>query len=211
MAAIKRIGNLVAFLETGIIQVGDGADYLELAADGGLTLHGTARVKRHISIVAARWVKHGFVDPDTGTEGVFTTVDFDKAAAESVHYVVNVPYRWALAADITAHVLWLHDAAALNAARFVRWGIEYIPIAAGETVAGSTVTVYQNSVGGHDADEGKKITTTFSTAIPGSGLAVHDSLGIRFFRDAINDDLNMDARMLEVHFEFTMDRLGEDM
>ena len=195
------------------IAIGDGGttNYANFAADGELTLFGTARVNRHVDLPAAVLTGPAATLPALDIEGVFVTYDFSKTTEQSLYYTHNVPCRWALTTDVEVHFFWLLDANAADAAKFVRWGVQYKPIADGEAVAGAGTTFTQDvaslDVGNYTA--GTLIETTLTTKILGSALAVHDQVGMRFYRDSTNDDYNNDARLVMVHLEFLMDKLGQ--
>jgi len=190
-------------------KIGDGTNYTQFAADGEMTLHGTARVLRHIYIRSDTFKKvTGGSPPEDTLEGYFATVDFDDSSLEQVYYTLNVPSRWAVGTDIAITVIWMHDANAPDAAKFVRWGLDYRAVAVGEAVAGAVTTITQDQAA-LDANQGLRIDTAFATGILGANLATHDQVGIRFYRDAPNDDYVGDARLIGVHFVFTLDKLGE--
>jgi len=171
---------------------------------------GNARVYRHFHVPSSSFVKQGNQDPDFSFEGLFSTADFDDTAMQELYYTLNVPYRWSVGTDVIAHIFWLHDANAADAAKFVRWGIEYRCCAAGEAVAGGdgNNTVDQASL---NANQGLLISTNFGTAIPAADMAAHDQVGVRFYRDATNDDYVGDARLVAIHFEFVKDKLGQPL
>lgn len=178
------------------------------AIDVPITLGTGAKINRHVDLNAPSFEKPAANYPGSTFEGIFATRDFDKTTQQSMYFTINIPHRWKSASDIVAHIFWVHDTNAADAAKFVRWGLEYKAIKAGEAVtgAGTSITKDQASL---NATEGKLINTIFTTKILGSNLETHDQLAIRVYRDAANDDLNMDARIIMVHLEFQMDKLGE--
>lgn len=193
----------------GLAQVGDAVNKFTVAADGELALAGTARVHRHHYVHAEMFKKVvGGSPPGDSLEGMFGTLDFDDAAMEQVYATLNIPYRWAVGTDIEAHAVWLIDANAADAGKFVRWGIEYRAVAIGEAVAGATVSITEDQAGLNNI-QGKRIDTVFGTKILGTNLATHDQLGLRAYRDATNDDYPDDARLIGLHVIFTMDKLGK--
>ena len=194
--------------EAGALFAGTAADYSAFSPSGSLTMAGHARVARHWYVPAGAFVKQGAADPDQGWEGLYETQDFAAAIEQSLYYDINVPYRWADATDIHAHVFWLHDANAADAAKFVRWGVAYKSVAAGEALVGAGVSITQDQAN-LDASQGLLLLTSFVAPIPAAALAAHGQLGIRFYRDATADDMPGDARLIEVHFEFIMDKLGK--
>ena len=194
----------------GALFVGAEGDYSTFDPCGHLTMVGNARIYRHFEIHAPSFTKLGNVDPDFSWEGLYRTADFDAAAMQELYYTVNIPHRWSVGTDISCHVYWLHDANAADAAKFVRWGVEYKCTAIGEALVGGDGSVTQPQAD-LNTNAGLLIETNFGVVIPAAQLAVHDQIGIRFYRDATTDDMPGDARMIAVHFEFTMDKLGEHL
>ena len=194
---------------SGALFIGAEGDYSTFCPCGSLSMVGNARVYRHLVVPAGAFVKQGVADPDQGWEGLYETQDFDDAIEQSLYYDVNIPYRWSAGTDITVHVLWLHDTNAADAGKFVRWGVEYRSCAEGEAWAGGDGSVTADQAG-LNANQGLRINTDIPV-IPAADLAIHDQLGFRFYRDATNDDYVGDARLVEVHLEFVMERLGEHL
>jgi len=198
---------------TGSLKIGDATNYMEVKIDGELRLHGTARIKRHLYIWAPAFKKLGNVDPDAGWEGLFSTFDFDKTAEQEIYFTINVPYRWDDTTDVNFHILWEHETNQADDTKKVVWGIEYIAIAEGEVLDGATSTTTEASAGSHNVDAGKRVDTEFTTGIPYAGLADHDQIGLRIYRDATSgdDDLDEDAKMMGIHVEFTENKLGQEL
>lgn len=190
----------------GKMYCGDVDNFFQVDADGEITLHGTGRVLRHWIIDPERFKMPAANFPAEGFEGIFPTLDFDKATNESAYVPEHVPYRLAVGTKVVIMVDWLFDAAD---AGVVVWGIKYRIITPGDTIAGATTDITKASAGGHT--EGKLLRTTFVAEIDVSGANPDDNIGIQFFRDADNlaDTLNQDARILNVHFHFIQDKLGE--
>ena len=171
-----------------------------------ITLGTGAEVTRHL-LMEPRKFKLPAVDyPGESFEGIFPTLDFDKTTDESAYCEIIVPHRWKSGSDVEVVVDWLFDAADNGA---VVWGVEYLSIGSGDIVAGGTTTITKTSAGSHT--EAVLVRTTFALKILGSALGYEKKLGIRFYRDANNaaDTLGQDARLLAVHFHFTMDKFGK--
>jgi len=144
--------------------------------------------------------------PSETFEGLFYSLDFDASTEESSYAQEIIPFRWAVGTNIKIEINWFHDTADNGK---VVWGVEYKAIKKGEAITGSGTTITQTSAGNHTAD--KLITTIFDTSVLGSNLEQGDLFAVRVFRDAAdaNDTLAEDARLLQVHFHFTMDKLGK--
>lgn len=188
------------------IWLGDDVNALEIRPDGEIILHGTARVTRHYLIDPKRFKMPAANFPAESFEGLFYTLDFDKNTEESAYCQEHIPFRWAEDTDIEVVVDWLHDS--VDDGKVV-WGIEYKSIGSGEVVVGAGTEITQVSAGSHVA--GKLVRTVFTTKILGSALAEEDCLAFRLFRKAADgeDTLNEDARVINIHFHFTQDKLGQ--
>ncbi|MHA1289569.1 MAG: hypothetical protein ACTSPB_19455 [Candidatus Thorarchaeota archaeon] len=186
--------------------IGGEEDYASFNQDGQLLLHGKARVKRHIIADPKRFKIPATNYPGESYEGLFYTLDFDKNTEESAYLVEHIPYRWDSSTDMEVMVSWFHDSADSGA---VVWGLEYISIKAGETVAGSGTAITQASGGNHDPNI--EIRTVFTEKLLHSNLDPDDDIAIRFFRKSgdSSDTLNEDARMVNVHIVYIENILGK--
>ena len=196
--------------EAGALFIGAEGDYSTFCPCGYLSMVGNARIYRHYYVGAPTFTKLGNVDPDFSWEGLYNTADFDAAAMQELYWTFNIPYRWSVGTDVFVHVFWLHDANAADAGKFVRWGVEYKCTAVGEALVGGDGSATQDQAD-LNTDAGLLIQTDFGVVIPAAQLATHDQIGLRFYRDATQDDMPGDARMVAVHFEFVMDKLGEHL
>jgi len=166
----------------------------------------TGTVTRHLVLDPKRFKLPATNYPSEAFEGLFYSLDFDASTEESSYAQEIIPFRWAVGTDIEVEIDWFHDTADNGK---VVWGVEYKTIKEGETVTDSGTTITQTSAGNHTAD--KLINTIFDTHILGSSLEQGDLFAVRLFRDATdaNDTLAEDARLLQVHFHFTTDKLGK--
>lgn len=208
---ILIIPELIAKKWLSALSIGDATNKAEIKADGEINLHGTARVNRHLLIDPKRFKMPAANFPGESFEDLFYTLDFDDSAEESANCQEHIPWRWDSTTDIEVIIDWLHDANAATDALKVLWGVEYKSITAGEAVAGAGTEITQLSAGNHNVDEGLLVRTTFTAKILGSNLAYGDVLGMRVFRKAADgtDTLVGDARLVNVHFHFVMNKLGE--
>ena len=190
-------------LITGLWRFGDENNYSIFNKFGLLNMIGTARIEKHIRVAAAEW-KKGLTAPEEKWEGVFSTLDFSNVLEESAHFTLIVPYSLASGTTIEIEINWLHNS---EDAGKVVWGLEYIFLDCDETVKGTTTKITQASTGSHT--EGELICTTAKTKL--TGVIAEELLGLRIYRDIDdeNDTLGEDARMVEVHFHYTSDKLGE--
>jgi len=184
------------------LNVGSANNYTEIKDDGEINLHGTARVRRHIRIAAPSW-KKGVEAPTDNQVGVFPTLAFDSSADDSAYYDLIVPFRMAAGSTIDVTVDWCYTGAQDDGT--VCWGLEYLTCPSGSVVDGTTTTITETSPVGQMT--GRMIRTTFTAGI--TGTTAHDALGLRLYRDVSEDTLATDAELIEVHFSFLIDKLGE--
>lgn len=188
---------------------GDGGNinYIEFSSLGTLTMHGNARVIRHIVIGAASW-KLGDTAPTQTYENIFPTISFQDAQTDVVHYTIHVPYQWDDTTDMTVEMHWQHET--VNAGK-VRWRLKYIGVKEDEDPAGAGTLITQLSAGNHDPD--KMIYTTFDTKLLAANLERMDDLGLMLYRsgDHADDTLTEDAELIAMHIHYTMNRLDEPL
>lgn len=190
------------FVLNKAIKIGDSTNYTEIKDDGEINLHGTARVNRHVRVAAPSW-KKGATAPIDNQVGIFPTLAFDNSSDDSVYYDLIIPFRMAAGAEIGVTIDWCYTGAQDNGT--VCWGMEYLTCPSGSVIDGSTTTITETSPVNQMA--GRLIRTEFTTGI--TGAVAHDALGIRLYRDVSEDTLNTDAELIEAHFEFLTDKLGE--
>ena len=181
----------------------DNTNYVSFATDGEMSLTGIARVERHLRVGAESWQK-GVSAPTEGFEGVFATLDFDDTADDEAYYTLIVPHRWDSTVDIEFAVDWFYDGTQDDGT--VCWNLEYKGIKAGEAVTGAGTIITQTTAGSHTT--GQMVRTTFTAKILASNLEAGDTLGLRLFRDISEDTLGTNARLINTHFHFVMNKLG---
>jgi hypothetical protein len=193
-------------VESGQAQFGDDTNFTDFAADGSLTLHGTARVNKHIKIAMAG-VKRGATAPTEAVIGNYNVLQFaGGGTTDEVYTTFHVPEDWDNSTDIKVHVHW----APVNAnAGSVVWQMNYVSLAsnAGELISaggtGLTVTDPTNST----QDE---LLESPDMIIVKENIAAEDMLGIRLFRDPNDGDdtYGSAASMVWIEFEYTANKLG---
>jgi len=186
---------------SGITKFGDKTtNYAQFATDGKLTLFGTAMVKKLITLTAQDWhassLSHNLV-------GTVNTYAFISGADKELYYNLCCPDDMKAGEDMTLTVDWVYTGAQDNGT--VSWNLEYINIATGETVAGTTATITETTAGTHPT--GKLIKTTFTSKL--EYAVARDIIGLRLYRDVSEDTLGVDAEMVATHFEYTANKLGK--
>ncbi len=155
-----------------------------------------------MGIAAPEWGLGG-VAPDPNFVGIVPTLAFDKLSDDFVHYSLLTPYRLKAGSIITVRVDWCYTGGQDNGT--VCWNLEYNNLAIGDAVDGTTTNISKVSAGTHPT--GTKVRTVLTTGI--TGTVARGVIGLKLSRDISEDTLDTDAEMIQVHFEFVMDKLGQ--
>ena len=193
--------NRIKISDVGVVDIGGATHYTSFTAAGIISLHGNARVYRHIRVGAGSW-KLGASGPTAAMLSVFPALYFDDASDDEVHYEIIAPFRMEAGSTINVIIDWCHQTALDTGT--VTWKLEFNCVALGENVAGATTTIAATSAASV-VDELQR--TTLVTGI--TGAVAHDIIGMRLYRDVGTGTLTGDAILLDVHFEVLMDKLGE--
>jgi hypothetical protein len=200
---------------------GDGTNYAMFAADGKLTLTGTARVWKSVDINPQLVKLPGANPPAEDTIDGFGFHRYDRATEESVYITWIVPSDFCAGdASVRGFYGFVVDHAPVSpaAAENVRMGFEYKKIAEGEVFDFSTGT----SSGYIDetiaADETAYIVHLTSTGTcTTTGWQPKDKILFRFYRDAtaVEDTYDNEASAADndvwvkaYHLEYLSDKLG---
>lgn len=151
--------------------------------------------------------------PAEGTEDGFPTLDFDDGTDESVFIMFHLPHTYADGGQIHMHVDAFVDTAPTNPENAV-WALEYKKQSHEDNFDFSTGTSTVNCT--HPVPTGspgndKKIQESDQLVLNTTGFIAHDIILMRLFRDANNpvDDFTGDVRLMHIHIEFLIDKLGE--
>ena len=209
--------------KAGGVRIGEGvsgtSDYADFAADGELTLAGTARVWRDMVLVPSVVKLPGTNPPSAEAYDNFSFHRYDKATEESVYYTWAVPHDFAVGdASLKGHYAFIisHPPVAggnLN----VRMGFEYKKISEGDVfsfTSGTTSGYIDETI-----VEGETAWTLHITAdgtCTTTGWATDDIILFRFFRkaadaaDTYDDDgpLDNDVWVKNYHLAYLSDKLG---
>lgn len=206
----KRVGIGTSSPDTKLQVVGDSkfgddnTNYLALANDGEVILHGTARITDHFNISAGA-LKPGSSSPTAGFSGNFPHLSFSNVSNQEAHFQMIIPHKWDDTEDIEICLVWYYAGAQDNGT--VKWDFSYTSVKAGEdpTAAGTTIT--ETTAGNHTT--GQVIRTCFTTKVLASNLETEDDLGFKITRDQANDTLGTPAILLSVHIHYIKNKLGE--
>ena len=202
---ITTTGNVSA----NTADFGDGGttNYTAFAADGELTLNGTARVTNEIQI-KAEGLKLGATAPTQAVIGNYSVLQFAGAGTtDTVYTSFHVPDEWALGTDLTVHIHW----APVNAnAGNVKWQMTWDATAsnANELISDAGTSTFVIDATQTLQDE---LLESDSMTISGASLAREDTIGIRLFRDPTDGDdtYASAASFVIMEIQYIMSRLGD--
>ena len=201
-------GKVSVVADTGIY-IGDGGttNYAQFAADGELTLAGTARVKQEFALGA-----ESFAPGSTGADSVvlnnYSGWSFD--IGDDMIMSFEVPYDCDVSEDLKVEVYWYINEA-YGAGAQVKWQIVYACCPADGTEAidapthSDTVTYADKNI-----PATAKFLTDNSALIPAASVAQDDLISINLERIAADGtDPTADPVVVRVEIEYTKNKLGE--
>ena len=195
----------------GTATAGDGGttNYAQFAADGELTLAGTARVKKSV-IIPVQDLSVGGTAPDQTILNNFLGYSYD-IGDDSV-FTTELPPDWASGTDVDIKVDWyINEAYATNNGE-VRWQAAWsaVPHDASEAVDSPTHSGTDNSGDVNIPATAKTLTETVVETISGASLSSKDEIGITLSRVAIGGgtDPAADPVVINVYLNYTADKLG---
>lgn len=197
------------FKVNAISKLGDGGttNYAQFAADGELTLAGTARVTREIVVGAGLFHKGSSAPDDVILSNGLHVLAFDKTTVQHAHYNTIIPPDFASGTTLSIQIDWAFDTAEAN--HYQTWVVEYLLVADGEDPSGAITRTFQKSVistGNND----KQLHMTFGTGI--TGAVADETLLLTIYRDSDatydTDDLNQDSWLFAFHLHYIADKLG---
>jgi len=196
-AIYKRFMELIQRLSTRLDHVyhllfdgwpveNDGVNYIEIASNGFLTMHGDARVLFPIKVFTAAELQRGLAPPDSGVLGNFSfeeyTIDDDSILNTAI---------WDSrenSTDILVYIRWGIDEAYATNSGEIQWQIEWstVPDDSSEPLDSP---IHSGTVQSGDLNipaTAKTILETILT-IPGDDITNGDELGISLSRIDIDD------------------------
>jgi hypothetical protein len=191
----------------GTADFGDATNYTTFADDGYQTMAGTARVKKTKPLGAGASLP-GATAPANAVVGITPVLQFSQnPPVESSYFVGKVPDDWEAGTNVTVHIHW---APATAAAGDVRWELELTSLASD---ANEVLTAAATTGGVTDSTQTlqdellKTATITFS----GSVFSADDVISLRLYRDTASelDTYEAAANFVNLHFEYTANKLGE--
>jgi hypothetical protein len=199
------VGN-IAFIPVTATTVGDGGttNYAQFAADGELTLAGTARVTKSIDIENANLGK-GASAPTEVVVGNFAVWEF--GVNDDAVFDIVIPHDIAAGTDMTLNVVWQINEIGGDE---VQWQIDYesIPADSSQAIGGAGTQVKSGDV---VVPGTLRYLTETPMTIASANIAANEHCGIKLKRIAIDDGVapGNEPGVVDVHIEYTSDKLGE--
>lgn len=192
-----------------VLKHGDGTNYTQIAADGTITLFGTAMVEKYLVIGVGELRKGGGV-PDEGVIGTFPVLLFDDAATEGTHYTLHLPVDWVDGTDLNLAIYWCPTTD--DSGKQVSWEIDWEARAHAVGAAGEILGAGSANIPIHDdtyAGANNAQETGYAT-ISGGSLAADDSIGLFIYRDHDDgDNYGQDVALIHIEVKYISDRWGE--
>lgn len=185
----------------------DAGNEALFAADGELTLAGTARVKKAIDMSAASF-EVGNTAPSSADVGNYAVWEYTVGDDSVITF--ELPHDWATGTDLSVKIDW--SCAEGNASDMVKWKATWTATGHGNdedlSVAGTAMEPGDTAC---PATAHYLKRTTVGT-ISGASLAAEDEIGLKIEREAATGtDPAADPYITHMYIEYTADKLGEAM
>ncbi len=193
----------------------NGTNYMAIADDGSVTLHGTATTFNDIVINPSIARNNGTNVP---LWGLFSTSDiytwmFEDAKLEEVTFTVQLPHNYMEGSNLYPHIHWapMTDAGTSR----VRWTMDYQWVNLNGVFTGSTTSTVSNYLLYNESSPTQSLANRQCTLTPlgtisGTGKTISSLLVCRVYRDGAgaNDNLGDKAALLSIDFHYEIDSFG---
>ena len=195
-----------------IHQFGDGikigysdTNYVAFAGDGEITMHGTARVRKHMIIPVSSVRVPGAAAPGIAIIGNFAVLQFaGVGASEQVNFSFEIPDDYSVGSNLLVHIHW---APTNTDAGGVVWQLTTAALASGtgELISAAGTTAFVIDAASTIQDE-----LLVSDDMSVSGVVAEDVLGCTLFRDPAHgsDTYGSDASLVFIEVSYLVDKLG---
>ncbi len=197
---------------TGANTFGDGGvtNYAAIAADGEITLFGTARVIKHIEFDNADFGK-GATVPAQVILGSFNGWEYDISDDSHLNFIL--PHDYAAGTDIEVHVRWYCGEDRVTNSGEVQWRCAWaaLPSDSSETIDSPTHSGTNDTADIDIPTSANVLTESVLVIIPGTDLMHDDSIGLDIERVALTAGSNPTQKptIINVHIEYLSDKLGD--
>jgi hypothetical protein len=189
---VDNAGALTTRLQIygALTRIGDASNYTQFAADGTLTLAGTAKYERHIQIPA----KSDGTVANQPTPVDFFTVGGNQYATTGAKYgycQFEVPDDWD-GTNMFFEIDWFPDSGAMSGTDTVEWTVEYRAIAEGELINnGTSVTLTSTDSADYSQYQTKHARVTLAFNNANQPLTIQDHVFVKISRNtAVANDFS---------------------
>jgi len=185
------------------LSANDVTNYTQFAADGIMTMAGTARVYKNLFIRPGA-VRGVGSNPATETANAagFTILEFADANDNYARFNINVPSDMDLTADAEIRVTW----SVPNTSANMTWGYGYSIAGENEDTEAAATTGNSGAVASSGTADGK--TTDVLFTISGNTLANGDLIQVYFYRDVSEDSYGNPVDVHGVAMKYVANKLG---
>ena len=191
----------------GSLSTGDATNKAVFAADGEMSLHGTARVKKEFTVPLSNF-SPGASGPTPALQGIFPSQEF--TIGDDMHTSFEVPTDCDTSEDIEIEVYWGIDEDYATNSGEVRWQADWRAVAVGENVTsgGSSGTV---DFGDVNIPAAAHTLVKTEGVIPAASLSQDDLVALNGMRSALVAGSNPSAEpyIVMVNIEYYVNKLGE--
>jgi len=197
----------------GVTHIGDGTNETQIAADGTMTMAGTARVVKELEINA------GAISG--GASGVVLDADnlpyigYEFGIGDNMYAQFETPENWDESTDITFKVYWYIDEARGGDTDQVQWHILWkaCPPNETESIAAPTHTGTMDFGDQTIPVTLKHLTRTAGQTIAAASLTHGDVIGLDITSVVLDDGVSptKEPVLIRIEIEYIADVLGEDI
>lgn len=195
-----------------------GTNYVSIATDGTVILHGAATTWNDLVVNPAVGKNSGVNVPAWsafGSTGIYTFTFLD-AQTTDVNFTVQLPHNYKEGTDIYPHIHWASSTSSgLNR---VEWELVYqwvnhtesFNATTSNVITGSVITGTPRSVAAYENVITPIVGSGVSGGIPGSGKKISSLLICKLSRNgsATADNFQGSASLLSVDFHYEIDSFG---
>ena len=197
----------------GGVRIGDSSagaptNYAAFAADGELTLAGTARVEKSYNVSFSSLGVSPSSAPTPTNIGNYKGYAY--AIGDDSYLTMHMPHDWAAGTDISVHIYWYINEAYATASGEIQWQCLWSSCAAGEAVDAPTHTGTLD-FGDQNIPTTAKWIASSEATIAGANFAAEDTVGMQLSRVILDGGTNPTAEpvIIDVHIDYIADKLGE--
>jgi len=195
-------------LTNGSLQIGDGTNYTQIATDGTITLHGTAKTKKEIRIPIGALGK-GASTPTEALRSIGVSgnvkknvLQFSKVTQQDIYLEIHPNYEQDDGVNHELHLVWV-PGTGYTSGNYI-WKVEYlIKDESGDLTTGTPTTISVDVTPSNATD---MIETVFPDTYD---LNIGQVLFGHLYRDVASDNADDVGSINLIESEYTVNSLGE--